>query len=540
MRFLPSHHGERRNCATRASRFRRLPVLLASFVAAAACGGATGTAAESPEGAAAGEQQTPEDITSTRTGAGIAAAGGDLGAFGATACDVNRSIRIAYVGPDLSELPAIGLGSLVIEEPAAIIAAYLTEVNANGGIAGRCVQSSIHLWSWANPAESFNRVCAEVPAAEPIAVLSLFSDVRAVQCLAIDAHLPTIGLYASVPATVQRRSHGRLFLDDGTVGHLLANSIEVARHAHIFSVGAKVGLLHGSPVGASPSDLDYNIGADFDEVVSLTGDHNLIPGVITHVPSEFGQLALLGAEERARLLESGLSAAEVSEASSELASMPAEQVSLLGQIERFYLEASATHRDGGVEVIVATAPWFELRRMMRAAERIGWHPRWIASDIQGATLTLTGAPEAQAANFFLISARRAAGDEIAELDRGCAALRSSAPGRPPFGHRHHTDAWSVLMATCDALDLTMSALSRIAGPMSAEAFLDRLQQTHYETSFGGHIGFGPGEYSGADRFRALRADPDCVLDEWGCMRAVSDWFQLYHVMSKDDGEHDHG
>lgn len=515
---------------------RLLAGALAVALTVAACGGG---AADQPlsesSGAAQNNPQAPADILSTRTGAGIAAAGGDLSAFGPDECSLARAVRFAFLGPDLGEFEQVGLGSLTIEDPWRGISAYLTQVNANGGIHGRCVQVSVHQWSWTDPESSFDKVCNAVPAVEPIAVLNLFGDVRGVECLAVQAQLPMFGLYASVPATVQRRSRGRLFLDDGTAGYLLANSIGVALRSEIFAEGDQVGLLYGPPVGAASSAQEYNIGADFDEVVNVTGSQNLIPGVITHVPAKFGQLDLLGIEDRVRLLESGLTTAEQAAAANELSGLSGAERSILGEIEQFYLDAAIEHRDSGVVAVFATAPWFELRRMMRAAERIGWRPRWIASDIQGATLTLTGAPPAQADNFFLVSARRAAGDAQTELDRGCVGLRNAAPGEESFEHRHHTDAWSVLVATCDSLDVTLSALSRISGPPSTEAFVEQLAATHYEAGFGGRLSFGPGDYSGADRFRVLQADPDCVLDEWGCMRAVTDWLAPSAEVPREDG-----
>lgn len=513
---------------------RLLAGTIAVTLAVAACGGgAADQPLSEPSGAAQNNAQAPADVLSTRTGAGIAAAGGDLSAFGPDECSLARAVRFAFVGPDLSEFEEVGLGSLTIEDPWRGISAYLTEVNANGGIHGRCVQVSVHQWSWTDPESSFGQVCGAVPEVEPIVVLNLFGDMRGVQCLAVEAQIPMLGLQASVPATVQRRSRGQLFLDDGTAGYLLGSSIEVALRSGIISEDDQVGLLYGWPAGAFRTDRD-NVGADYDQVIEVTGSQNLVPGQIDEVPLKFGQLGLLGAENRVRLLESGLTAAEQAAAASELSALSTSERALLGEIEQFYLEAAAKHRDSGVVAVFATAPWFELRRMMRAAERIGWHPRWIASDIQGATLTLTGAPPAQADNFFLVSARRAAGDAQTEFDRGCVGLRNAVPGEQTFEHRHHTDAWSVLVATCDALDVTLSALSRIAGPPSTAAFVEQLAATSYEAGFGGRLSFGPGDFSGADRFRVLRADPDCVLDEWGCMRAVTDWLEPSSDVSGED------
>ena len=63
----------------------------------------------------------------------------------------------------------------------------------------------------------------------------------------------------------------------------------------------------------------------------------------------------------------------------------------------------------------------------RAAELVDWTPTWITNDIQPATLTPTEAPERQAGNLVVVSARRAAGDAIPELDRSCMPLRNTVP-----------------------------------------------------------------------------------------------------------------
>ncbi len=518
LRRSPGRSGTRREPA------RRLLIAAAALtLIGAACGGSTSQPVAEPGNLDAGADEAPQDVLATRTGAGAAAAGGNLAAFGPDQCSLDRPLRLAYVGPDLTEFDDVGLGSLVIEDPSKGIEAYLTEVNANGGIHGRCVQASIHRWSWTDPGPSFGKVCADVLAAQPIIVLSLFGDVRSAKCLAIDAHVPMLGISASVPATVQVLSRGHLFLDDGTAGYLLANSIEVARRSEIVTDGDQVGLLYGPPAGAASSGLRFSISSDIAEIEAVTGSQSFIPGVITDVPGKFGLLELLSAESSVRLLEGDLTTSEQADAAVELDALPDSERLTLGEIEQFYLNEAAKHRDRGVVAVFSTAPWFELRRMMRAAERVDWHPRWVASDIQGATLTLTGAPAAQADNFFLTSARRAAGDAQAEMDRGCVSLRNSALNADPFGHRHHSDAWGVLVATCDALDVVVSALSRISGPFSAEALVEQLAATQYETGYGGRLEFGPDDFSGADRFRVLQADPDCVLDEWGCMRAVTGW-----------------
>ena len=173
--------------------------------------------------------------------------------------------------------------------------------------------------------------------------------------------------------------------------------------------------------------------------------------------------------------------------------------------------------------MVATSSWTDLRRMMRAAELIDWTPTWVANDIQPSTVLLADVPAGQARSLVQVSSRRAAGDEVPALDQGCVTLRNTASEEEPFSHRLHTDAWTFITAFCDYLDVTFAALTRIDGPITQAAFIRAMTDTHYETGTGSLITFPSRNSSGADRFRVLQADPDCVLNYWGCMRSTTDW-----------------
>ena len=203
--------------------------------------------------------------------------------------------------------------------------------------------------------------------------------------------------------------------------------------------------------------------------------------------------------------------------------MPPETAAMLDSIESFYLKSAELYRDAEVEVMISTAPWYELRRLMRAAELVDWHPSWVASDIQEAELLLTGAPVGQAERLTVVSSRRAAGDQVPELDRGCVALRNTGTAAAPFAHRQHTDAWNVITSACDILDIAFSALTRAGAPPTPEQLANSLRRTDYAAPYGGRIRFGGSDSSGASLFRVLEADPDCLLDDWGCLRALTDW-----------------
>ena len=499
---------------------RRVPALVGALAVASltagACGGSgtSGTQTTSVEPLAA-EPAVSSDFMTTRPGAGIAAAGGNPQAIqGDNPCEQPGAepLTIAYVGANLAELEAIGLEGLVIEEPGVMIDAYTNEVNFNGGIDGRCVEFVNYLWGPADPAAGFTQICTELPPLQPIVYFALRVFDPTLQCATIGAQIPTIGLYTSPPAATFELTGDRLFVDDGSVERLLATSLDLGLSSGVIDARDRFGLLHGTP--------------DMPASVAVLNSFGLEMSAAAHVPFEFSDLALLLQEKRVRLLEGGLSAEEEAEAQRNLAALPSEVADVYGQIEQFFLDAANEFEDAGVSTVVMTADWTDTRRMMRAAELIDWTPTWLANDVQPASVVMSDIPARQAANLVQVSSRRAAGDEVGELDRGCVTLRNTASLADTFSHRLHTDAWTLITATCDYLDIAFAAMTRVEGPITADSFTAALQDTRHDPGYGGRITFAPDDYEGADRFRVLAADPECVLNDWGCMRSTTDWLQM--------------
>ena len=519
-RFLGASHAAMRHC---------IMAVAAVSMVAAACSGADSeqpsVLADDPELRAPASDTDDAENRVSRTHAGIAAAGGDMSALLDGDCSAEDEIRIAYVGPEFSNLGDIGLGSLVLEDPVVAISSYVMEVNVNGGIDGRCVATSIYQWDWQDPAEDFFRICRDIPAEDPVFVINLYGDARTLHCLAVWTDVPVIGLVSSVQTEFLANTQGRLFLFDGSTEYLFYNSIDIAQRSGMLADDDQIGLLHQPLAGEAVADDESDVTADLVERIATGGITDAEVAVVSHVPVHFGDLALIVAEGSTHLLKSGLTTSEQEQAARESAALSTFERSQLDEIESFYLDAATVHRDMGVSVVFSTAPWYELRRMMRAAELVGWHPRWMANDTQGATLPLTDAPAAQAENFYLVSYQRSVGDSIADMDRGCVTLRNSLPDAPMFAYRHHTDAWLTLVVTCDTLDLAMSALTRIDGAPTGDAFVKELTNSNYEIEYGGRIAYGPQDRSGAERFRIMQADPNCLLEAWGCMRAVTDWHE---------------
>ena len=498
---------------------------------AAACGGSDSTAQTQTAdvGAVAAAPAPSSDFMATRPGAGIAAAGGNPQAVqGDNPCEQTGGadpIIISYVGANLAELDTIGLEAIVVEEPGLIIDAYTNEVNFNGGINGRCVKFVPHLYSLTDPVASFTQICTDLLTQKPIFYMSLRLTDPVVQCATIGGQIPTIGLYAFASSAALEQTGDRVYLDDGTVEHLLSASLDVALSSRVINANSPIGLLHGSATA----------GMDISEPEAIIASFGLNLAAAADVPTVFSDLQLLLLEKRVRLLEGGLSDDEAAEAQRNLATLPPEAADLFGQTEQFYLEAANRFKDAGVTAVAASADWTDVRRMMRAAELVDWHPTWVANDIQPATIVLADVPKAQAENLVLVSNRRAAGDEVPPLDQGCITLRNTASTAPPFAHRLHTDAWTLMTAICDYLDVTFSAMTRVQGDINADTFVEALKSTRYDTQYGGLITFAPGDPNGSERFRVLQADPECVLNFWGCMRSTTDWLTPANTVGSSAG-----
>ncbi len=488
---------------------------------AAACGGGDGAdGSANVETRVAGSETSPveaapaSDFISTRVGTGIAAAGGNPQAVrGGNPCEqpaeaAHEPVTIAYVGPNITELEAVGLETIVVEDPGVLIAAYINAVNINGGANGRCVEFVHYLWSLTDPAASFGRICTELPQQQPLIVLSLGLSQTTFECITLAAQLPTLGLYATKSDAQFAAARGLLFVDQGSEEHLVLTGVRAALQADELTPNDRVGL--------------FNVASGM--IVLAIEQAGLTVAETDIVPPEFADLGILRIERQARLLEGGLSDAEMREARRFREQLPPDQAEILQRIEQHFLDIADRFRSSGLTTVVTAAQWSDVRRFMRAAEQRAWFPRWIINDSQNASLVLTDAPRGQAGNLVQISARRAAGDEISAMDRGCLSVRNTNSEAATFSHRFHSDAWNLLTSTCDYLDVVFGAISRMDGPLTHETIMEALAGTHYETDLGSLIKFGRTDRFGNDRVRILRADPNCVLNAWGCMRSTTAWF----------------
>lgn len=481
---------------------------LALSIVTAACGGGGGTSAEP---AAAGE--TGDDITATRVGAGIAAAAGDVGTLrpgiqcSAGVAANTEPITVAYLGVDLEALRDAGLETTVVDDPGYVIQAYAAELNANGGIHGRCIEVVTHRWDPADPSASFERICAEMPQQAPLVVLSLGISQAAFDCLAVDAEIPTVGIYASRPAIVFASAGGRLFADRGSDEHLQFTGLSIALGAGALTGDDRLGLL--------------NVAAD--TAVAAATQFGLTLADTAIFPSTVGASGLSGDERQAELIEGDFADAEAQAIRLTDDQLTAEQASAIGAAEERFNKAAERFRDKDVTTVVTAAGWADVRRFMEAADLAGWYPRWIINDSHPASLVLTDAPQSQAGNVVQISASRAPGDEVLAMDTGCTGLRNTFPGAPSMSRRFHNDAWNLLTATCDYLDAVFAAITRMSGQLTRPAFVEALSDTRYETEAGSWIAYGRTDRFGNERYRVLSVDPNCTLNAWGCMRPTTDW-----------------
>lgn len=493
-------------------------IIAVSCLLAAACGSGTDQS-DSAGGGISG-------FTATRTGAGVIAAGGKISTSqtecprpAETGVAAENTIKIAYAGPDLTQLADIGLETIETDKNALIIDAYINALNSQGGLNDNCFELLTYEWDLSSQeatAEALTRICTEIPQHQPVILLTLTLYTVISDCIATQARIPILSLFATDYESTFSRSGERLFVDQGSYTYLLHSAITTAGLSGELKMGDKVGLLYRTP--DPEGDQSAATAEETLQSIGLAVDAQVV------IPSEFGGLGILLAEKNVRLLESGLSDREEQDVEETLAALSEDTRDLFDQISTFFLTHAAEFKKAGITAVLANTDWQDVRRFMRAAQQVDWYPKWIINDSQFALLVLTDTPKEQKNNLVQISTRRAAGDEIPELDEGCVSLRNTAiNAEEAFSYTQHTDAWNLITTTCDYLDVIFAAVTRISGEINNESFLEELKETNYQTKNGSIIRFTSTDYYGNDRFRVLEADPNCVLNSWGCMRAKTQW-----------------
>ena len=510
-----------------ARRRRARPAALAvtlTCLLGAACAGngsppqAVGTVGE-PAGGEFDQNHTVHEFFETRPGIGIVAAGGAIWEEGPPCPQPDtpgapEPVTIALVAPDVVNLDIVGLGNLVFDPPRYVAAAYLDEIEAHGGINGYCFELQSHVYGYTDPAGDFARICAELRQQQPLVMLGLGLEWVIVQCATLLAQIPTIGFYAQHPRAAFAQAGGLLWVDHGSVEFLLDNMMATA-----FSTGALT--------GDDRAALLYRAGDDtgsarvtFDAAARRIG---LREATSAAVPVDYSGIPVLVLEQQFR--EVGGEIFDPDEASFEraLVAMSPEQAGLLRHIRQHFMAVATAWQAERVTAVVASGDWSDVRNLMRAAQLLGWFPKWVINDSHYALLVLTDSPQEQGLNLVQVSSRRAPGDPTEGRDRGCLTLRNTNSSVEVFTHRYHTDAWDLMASTCDYLDIVFGAVARVDGPLTRESFVAALAETTYEASHGGLVRFADGDPYGSDSFRLLSADPNCVLNDWGCMRPLTGW-----------------
>ena len=462
------------------------------------------------------------ELAGTRVGAGVLAAGGGALVEGPQcpepgSPEAAETVKIAFVTPDVVNLEVIGLGALVFDTPEPVLESYIDEINHHGGINGNCFELRYYEYGFTDPAGDFGRICGDLPQHEPLVMMGVAFAEPVFQCATLGARIPTIGLFSQWPATSFTLADELLWVDNGSIEFLLDNTVNAAVQAGTLTPADRVGLLF------QQTDNAPAVRSAFDTASRRLG---MDVAASAGVPPGFSETVVLVVEQQFREAGGEIFDPDAAAFERALAAMPDEVAVLLRQIRQHFLEVAAQFRNAGVTAVVASADWADVRNLMRAAELAGWFPTWVINDAHYVMLVLTDSPRDQGDNLLQVSSGRTVGDPLEGLDRGCLTVRNSAQDAEPFTHRHHTDAWSLLAGLCDYLDIVFAAITRVEGPLTRDSFLAALSGTNYELTHGSLIRFSDGDLFGADRFRVLSADSSCALNEWGCMRPVSEWFPL--------------
>ena len=497
----------------------RLPVRLAAVavasiaVLAAGCGSSVPEAGATDVGGTTGASGTASVIDS-RAGQGITAAGGTITEAEPCSSGTGDRHTIASLAPDLDRFDTIGLETLVFDYPQNVIGAYLNNVNRLG-VGDGCFELKSYVWGFTDSVGDFERMCADLPNHDPVALIVFVVTPEVLECATIGLGIPTIALYSQLPGGLVAAAGGRLLLDHGSTEYLLENSLLAAAGAGVLTEDDTVSLLYEDYLFAQP---------EIDAFERITRRLNLTTAGAVGVPEALAATPVRVIQNQLLDLGVDVLSAETAALEAALATLPPEFGRLMLGIREFYLNAASQLADTGVTAVAVSAGWEDVSNLMVAAELIGWHPKWITNDGQYAMTVLTGTPSEQGRNFYQLSSRRAADDPIAGLDRGCLSLRNTETDADLFEHRHHTDAWSALTETCDYLDLLFAAITRVSGPLTAESLSPALADASYEAPHGTLISFSPDDFYGSDSFRITVPDLDCLLNDWGCMRSITEWF----------------
>lgn len=419
--------------------------------------------------------------------------------------DTPQKFKIAWIEPDLENLAQLGLEVLDLEPLSLIMQSYINEINRHGGVNGNCFEALINIWDVAMAESEITQICTELPQQQPLAVMSLRMSDTLFNCLTLAGRIPTMSINSSLTEENFANSGGLLFDDRGSSEYQFKGSLITALEVGEIGPSDRVALLY-----TQPSDPANDRTADeIAEIDTFAESLGIRIEANVPMPEGYGGIPILILEEQKRRYEAGTGDTPITE----------EQAALIDQMDTFYAAMAAQMKSTGITAVVSNSDWAHTRRLMVAADPIDWLPTWIVNDIQTASLILGGAPERQALNLVQASSWRTPSDPLTGLDQGCHTLRNSLNAEP-FSYQHHTDAWVLMMSMCDALDVLFGAISKAGISLTRESLIAALEETSFDALHGLHIQFDADDRYGSDNMRALKADPDCALNPWGCLRPI--------------------
>jgi len=438
-----------------------------------------------------------------------------------------RRFKIAWIEPDLQNLAQIGLEVLDLEPLNLIMQSYINEVNRHGGVNGNCFEPLINIWDVAIAEEEIIRMCTELPGQQPLIVLSLRMSEVLFNCLTLAAGIPTLSINSSLSEEYFAMSGGLLFDDRGSSEYQFKGSLITASDVGEIGPSDRLALLYTKPTDPEKDNTNTEVAetAAFAESLGLRIEAN-IP-----IPEVYSGTRILLLEEQKRHYEAGTGDTPLSE----------QAAALLTAMDDYYANMASQMQAGGITAVVSDSDWAHTRRLMIKADLIDWFPTWIVNDIQTASLILGRAPDRQSVNLVQASSWRTPGDPLTGLDQGCHTLRNSLDVEP-FSYRHHTDAWVLMMSMCDALDVIFGAISKAGISLTRESLVAALGETSFTALHGLHIGFNSEDRFGSDNMRALKADPACALNAWGCLRPIEGkgWTDVSEVLENIDKQGEEG
>ena len=394
--------------------------------------------------------------------------GGD--AAGDSTGVTDDTIRIGWPALDQGALVEAGLAT-DFGDPTAIAQGIVDDWNAEGGVNGRQVElvTSVYGTDVANLLSDMQAVCLELTEDEEVfatAAFTWFGD--AVTCLAGDHGTPLVTM-TSLPNTVLETGDDNIFLANFMWEEAMRSSVRVLDEAGELDGFERIGVFGPLEPGMQEA-IDDGLKPALEEAGTDVDVDGLIP---------FG--------------------------------VPVDNAAVAAVVSRFKSE--------DVDAVFAVGSFFHNGAFMTEAQRQGYHPTYVMSDMSEGTddLILAFAPPEQLANAIGASWKGKV-PEPAPTDADQACIDTYAPDA-----RGSVTQEIGAAQICELLELVRQGLEGAGDTPTRGRFIEAMEGIgDFTTSGGGQGSYGPDNHTMPDQVRLVRFD----LEGCQCWSSEGDWVDV--------------